>query len=89
MPFGFAEKLFDKVRIGTRVIISPSDAEPVEFSHPALFVPKSEAIAAAPTRFETLAREADEATKLAQQTEELYRPCGEGGGPAHGSAAQA
>src|SRR5262249_28627983 len=68
MPFGFAEKLFDKVRIGTRVIISPSDAEPVEFSHPALFVPKSEAIAAAPARFETLAREADEATKLAQQT---------------------
>src|SRR6516165_5233732 len=68
MPFGFAEKLFDKVRIGTRVIISPSDAEPVEFSHPALFVPKSEAIAAAPTRSETLAREADEATKLAQQT---------------------
>src|SRR5215469_18103099 len=68
MPYGFAEKLFDKVRIGTRVIISPSDAEPVEFSHPALFVPKSEAIAAAPTRSETLAREADEATKLAQQT---------------------
>src|SRR5262249_52592758 len=68
MPFGFAEKLFDKVRIGTRVIISPSDAEPVEFSHQALFVPKSEAIAAAPTRSETLAREADEATKLAQQT---------------------
>src|SRR6266436_396650 len=68
MPFGFAEKLFDKVRIGTRVIISPSDAEPVEFSHPALFVPKSEAIAAAPARAETLARETDEATKLAQQT---------------------
>src|SRR6516225_3445427 len=68
MPFGFAEKLFDKVRIGTRVIISPGDAEPVEFSHPALFVPKSQAIAAAPTRSETLAREADEATKLAQQT---------------------
>ena len=41
MPFGFAEKLFDKVHIGTRVIISPSDAEPVEFSHPALFVPNS------------------------------------------------
>src|SRR2546422_8287791 len=34
----------------------------------ALFVPKSEAIAAAPARAETLAREADEATKLAQQT---------------------
>jgi chemotaxis protein histidine kinase CheA len=68
MPFGFAEKLFDKVRIGTRVIISPNDAEPVEFSHPALLVPKSAAIAAAPERAETLAREADEATKQAQQT---------------------
>jgi hypothetical protein len=68
MPFGFAEKLFDKVRIGTRVVISPSDAEPVEFSHPALFVPKSAAVAAAPSRAETLAREADEASKLAQQT---------------------
>ena len=68
MPFGFAEKLFDKVRIGTRVIISPSDAEPVEFSHPALFTPNSQAIVAAPARAETLAREADEATKLAQQT---------------------
>ena len=68
MPFGFAEKLFDKVPIGTRVIISPNDAEPVEFSHPALFGPKSEAIAAAPARAEALAREADEATKLAQQT---------------------
>ena len=63
MPFGFADKLFDKVRIGMRVIISPNDAEPVEFSHPALFVPKSEAIAAAPERAETLAREADEAAK--------------------------
>ncbi len=68
MPFGFAEKLFDKVRIGMRVIISPNDAEPVEISHPALFVPKSEAIAAAPGRAETLAREADEAARLAQQT---------------------
>ena len=68
MPFGFAEKLFDKTQIGMRVIISPDDAEPVEFSHPALFVPKSEAIAAAPARAETLAREADEAAKLAQQT---------------------
>src|SRR3984893_14048170 len=68
MPFGFAEKLFDKVPIGTRVVISPSDAEPVEFSHPALFVPKSAAVAAAPARAETLAREADEASKLAPRT---------------------
>src|SRR5437588_955830 len=40
MPFGFAEKLFDKTRIGMRIIISPENAEPIEFSHPSLFVPK-------------------------------------------------
>src|SRR6266576_1474736 len=54
MPFGFAEKLFDKVRIGTRVIISPNDAEPVAFSHPALLVPNPEALAAALLRAEPL-----------------------------------
>src|SRR5438067_12393325 len=47
MPFGFAEKLFDRTRIGMRVIISPNDAEPVDFFHRALFVPKAEAITAA------------------------------------------
>lgn len=65
MPYGFAEKLFDKTRIGMRVIISPIDAEPVEISHPALFMPTQEAIAAAPAKAEALAREADEAAKLA------------------------
>jgi hypothetical protein len=63
MPFGFAEKLFDKTQIGMRVIISPENAEPVEFSHPALFMPKAEAIAAAPARAETLAQEAVEAAR--------------------------
>ena len=67
MPYGFAEKLFDKTRIGMRVIISPNDAAPVEFSHPALFVPNAEAIAAAPARAETLAREAAEAAKAADE----------------------
>jgi hypothetical protein len=67
MPYGFAEKLFDKTRIGMRVIISPNDAEPVEFSHPALFVPNREAIAAAPTKAEALAREAAEAAKMADE----------------------
>ena len=67
MPFGFAEKLFDKTRIGMRVIISPNDAEPVEFSHPALFVPNAEAIAAAPAKAEALAREAAEAAKAADE----------------------
>ena len=67
MPFGFAEKLFDKTRIGMRVIISPNDAAPVEFSHPALFMPNAEAVAAAPARAETLAREAVEAAKAAAE----------------------
>jgi hypothetical protein len=67
MPFGFAEKLFDKTRIGMRVIISPVDAEPVEFSHPALFVPKAEAIAAAPARAAPLSREAADAARAADE----------------------
>src|SRR5260370_17415087 len=67
MPYDFAEKLFDKTRIGMRVIIAPNDAEPVEFIHPALFVPSPGAIAAAPPRAETLAREAAEAAKPADE----------------------
>ena len=63
MPFGFAQKLFGKTRIGMRVIISPNDAEPVELSHQALFMPKADAVAAAPARAETLAREAADAAK--------------------------
>jgi hypothetical protein len=67
MPYGFAEKLFDKTRIGMRVIIAPNDAAPVEFSHPALFVPNAAAVAAAPARVETLAREAAEAARTADE----------------------
>src|ERR1700720_4460520 len=67
MPYGFAEKLFDRTWIGMRVIISPNDAAPVEFSHPALFVPNVEVVAAAPARAETLAREAAEAVKTADE----------------------
>jgi hypothetical protein len=67
MPYGFAEKLFGKTRIGMRVIVSPNDAAPVEFSHTALFVPNAEAIAAAPARAEPLAREAAEAAKTAEE----------------------
>ena len=65
MPYGFAEKLFDKTRIGMRVIIAPNDAAPVEISHPVLFTPNAEAIAAAPVRADTLTREAEEAAKAA------------------------
>ena len=68
MPFGFAERLFDKTWIGMRVIISPNDVAPVEFSHPALFVPNAEALAAAPRRAATLTREAEEAARTADET---------------------
>jgi hypothetical protein len=67
MPYDFAEKLFDKTWIGMRVIISPNDAAPVEFSHRALFVPKAKALAAAAVRAEPIAREAAEAAKTADE----------------------
>jgi lipoprotein-anchoring transpeptidase ErfK/SrfK len=67
MPFGFAEKLFNTTRIGMRVIISPNDAAPVDFSHPMLFMPKADAIADAPARAQTLAREAADAAKAADE----------------------
>jgi hypothetical protein len=67
MPYDFAENLFEKTWIGMRVIISPDNAEPVEFSHPALFVPNREAIAAAPAKAEALARDAAEAAKTADE----------------------
>jgi L,D-transpeptidase catalytic domain len=67
MPYDFAEKLFDTTRIGMRVIISPNDAAPVEFSHKALFVPNAEAVAAAPVRAETLAGEAADAATAADE----------------------
>jgi hypothetical protein len=70
MPYDFAEKLFDRTWIGMRVIISPDDAAPVEFSHPALFVPNAKAIAAAPPRAEALAREADDAARTADEAKQ-------------------
>ncbi|RXH16840.1 L,D-transpeptidase [Bradyrhizobium guangzhouense] len=65
MPFNFAESLFDKTNIGMRVIISPYDAAPVEFSHPSLFVPSKEAIAAVPARADKLSLEAEDAIRAA------------------------
>src|SRR5665213_1277583 len=65
MPYDFAEKLFDKTRIGMRVIISPLDAEPVDFTDKLLFQPNADALAAAPARAETAVREAADAAKAA------------------------
>jgi len=71
MPYDFAEEMFDKTRIGMRVIISPNDAAPVDFSHPALFVPNAEAIAAAPARADTLASEAAQAAGAADEAKRI------------------
>jgi hypothetical protein len=65
MPFDFAEKLFDKAPMGMRVIISPTDSEPVAFSDPALFQPKQDVIDAAPARAAAAARDADDAARAA------------------------
>ena len=73
MPYGFASELFDKTPIGMRVIISPDDATPAEFSHAALLVPNAEAVAAAPPRAETLAREAAEAAKAVDETKKFAK----------------
>ena len=67
LPFGFAKQLFGKTSMNMRVIISPDDAAPEELSHPALFMPKPEVIAAMPARAETLAREAADAVKKADE----------------------
>ena len=67
MPYGFAEKLFDRTWIGMRVIIAPNDPAPVDFTHPALFAPNAEALAAAPARTATAAREADDAARAADE----------------------
>ena len=67
MPFGFAEGLFDKTNIGMRVIISPNDAAPIDIAHPSLFMPKRDAIAAAPGQIGKLSGEAEEATRAADE----------------------
>lgn len=67
LPFGFAERVFDKTRLGMRVIISPTDVEPSEISHPALLMPNTEAVANAPARVERLAAEAADAIKAADE----------------------
>jgi hypothetical protein len=73
MPYGFASNLFDKTRIGMRVIISPDDAAPAEFSHAALLMPNADAVAAAPARAETLAREAAEAATATDVTKKVAK----------------
>ncbi|WP_283816909.1 L,D-transpeptidase family protein [Bradyrhizobium sp. AUGA SZCCT0283] len=63
LPFDFAERLFDATTMGMRVIVAPTDVEPVELAHPLLFQPKPGAAAIAATR----TAEAQEATRKAAE----------------------
>jgi hypothetical protein len=63
MPYGFAERLFEKTRPGMRVIIAPGDVAPVEIAHPALFSQSPDAGAHAAA----LAAEAAEAARKADE----------------------
>src|SRR5271166_5236551 len=63
MSFDFAERLFDATRLGMRVIVAPSDVEPVEIVHPVLSLSKPGAGALAAAR----TSEADEAARKADR----------------------
>ena len=89
LPYDFAEKLFDKTPIGMRVIIAPNDAEPVEFSDPALFVPNAEAIAAAPGARRNACSRGGGGRQDGRRSQERRRRSGARGGATHGIAAQA
>ena len=84
MPFGFAEKLFDKTRIGMRVIIAPNDAAPVEFSHPALFAERGGARGGAGARRDARPRGRG-GRQGGRRGEESRRDGDARGGSAHGS----
>jgi hypothetical protein len=58
MPHGFAERLFERTKVGMRVIIARDDVRPADFTHPALFKPFQGA-AAAPEGAVSPARLAD------------------------------
>src|SRR6202034_2783026 len=74
MPYDFAAKVFDKAPMGMRVIISPSDVEPVEFSDSSLFVPNQETVDAIPARAAALSHDADEATHAAAAAKAAVMP---------------
>ena len=89
MPYRFAEKLFDKTRIGMRVIISPNDAAPVEISHASLFTLNADAIAAAPGACRDARPRGRGGHKGGRRGKESCRASGARDGIALGIAAQA
>jgi len=64
MPYSFAERLFDATKLGMRVIVAPGNPVPVPIDYPALFRPKTGAVAAAAS---TAAAQADDAARKSDQ----------------------
>ena len=56
LPAGFAAKLWGLTKIGERVVISPQDVTPVEFTHPLLPAPKMQVQTVAEARRRRSAR---------------------------------
>jgi L,D-transpeptidase-like protein len=44
MPIAFAERLFERTKLGMRVIIVRDDVSPADFTHPALFKPLADEV---------------------------------------------
>ncbi|MDX2307730.1 MAG: L,D-transpeptidase [Hyphomicrobium sp.] len=73
LPYGFARTVFDKTRLGMRVIVSPDETTPVEISHSALLVPDAKFVAAAPERAAALDLEAAEAAKAVSEAKKAAK----------------
>jgi hypothetical protein len=58
MPYRFAERLFGATKLGMRVIVAPGNPVPVAIADPALFQPKTGALAAAKAAAMAAAHEA-------------------------------
>ncbi len=85
LPYGFASDLFQRTRLGMRVVISPDDAAPTEISHAALLVPNAATAAATPERAEILADEAKAAASLASDAKRVAKAASRAAGPAAAS----
>jgi len=87
MPYGFAEKLFDKTWIGMRVIIAPTTG-PGRVSHTALSWPNARAVAAAPAACRD-ARPGPRSRQDRRQAKRAAATAARRDSIAHGVAAQA
>ena len=65
LPAGFAPQLFGMTKMGARVIVTPRDVTPVEFTHTLLPLPKMQAAPVMPAGAQQAAAPADAGVELA------------------------